>query len=349
MASPLSVSALLSAMELEHVRFTEYRDWRTHNRNHVNPWGPVNGVVIHHTAGHNALNLVYDGYSGLPGPLSHAYLDKGGTVWLTGHGRANHAGTFAQNAHDAVVREDSTHPRPDTAEPVDGNRYYYGIEIENLGNGSDPYPAVQYEQAVRWAAALCRAHGWSEHSVIGHKEGTRRKVDPSFDMDAFRSDVAARLAGPGAPEEEDVPHHRIYRSADHTQTVPAAEWERVRVNEEFDGTSWAEVPLRTSFVFGPCFFTASAGVTVSGLTGGEDVKFRFSKWRETEPGVYERSSALPTDTPVQALGNGDFTVCWTGHLTGSSRERLCLEVLHYEETGPVTVSAARLEALYWPM
>lgn len=124
---------------------------------------------------------------------------------MVGYGRTNHGGTFAQNAHDAVVKESAVHPRPDVAEPVGANARYYGIEIENLGNGKDPYPVAQYDAAVRWAAAICRAHGWSAQSVIGHKEGTRRKIDPSFDMDVFRDAVAARLAHPADwnPQEDD--------------------------------------------------------------------------------------------------------------------------------------------------
>src|SRR3546814_16141661 len=88
-------------------------------------------------------------------------------------GRANHAGTFAQNAHNAVLAESPVHPYPDSAEPVDGNDKYYGLEIENRGDGSDPYPMVQYVAAVKWATAICRFHGWTENSVLGHKEGTR--------------------------------------------------------------------------------------------------------------------------------------------------------------------------------
>ena len=47
--------------------------------------------------------------------------------------------------------------------------------------------------AVRWAAALCRAHGWSELSVIGHKEWQPGKIDPTFSMGTFRARVAERL------------------------------------------------------------------------------------------------------------------------------------------------------------
>ncbi|WP_050511757.1 peptidoglycan recognition protein family protein [Streptomyces rimosus] len=196
MATPLTAARLLAALKAEGVTVREHAGWRTHNRNDKGPWGGVNGIVIHHTAGASSLDLVWSGTAALPGPLCHTHLAKNGTATMVGHGRANHAGTFARNAHQAVVAESPVHPRPDAAEPVDGNRHYYGIEIENLGDGRDPYPAVQYDQAVRWAAAICRAHGWTHHSVIGHKEGTRRKIDPSFDMNAFRAGVAERLKHP---------------------------------------------------------------------------------------------------------------------------------------------------------
>lgn len=206
MAAPLSADRLVTALRAEGVRVVERSGWRSHNRNHKGRWDNLNGVVIHHTAGRDSLNLCWSGTSSLPGPLCHTHLDKQGKATMVGYGRTNHAGTFAQNAHDAVVAESSTHPRPDSSEPVDGNRHYYGIEIENLGNGRDAYPAAQYDAAVRWAAAICRAHGWTEDSVIGHKEGTRRKIDPSFDMNKFRSDVAARLKhaaswDPSSPEK----------------------------------------------------------------------------------------------------------------------------------------------------
>lgn len=211
MATPLTADQFRTALKAEGVKISEYPGWRTRNRNHKGPWGGVNGVTIHHTAGRNSLRLCVEGTAALPGPLCHTHLAKDGTATLVGYGRTNHAGTFAANAHAAVLNESPTHPRPDAAEPVDGNAHYYGIEVENLGDGEDPYPAVQYDQVVRWAAALCRAHGWSAHSVIGHKEGTRRKIDPSFDMTTFRAAVAERLKHPASwspgslPEEDEMP------------------------------------------------------------------------------------------------------------------------------------------------
>lgn len=217
MATPLTAAQLVGAFTREGCNPQGYRDWANHERDAATgkTFGPVNGIVIHHTAGRDSLSLVYNGTSSLPGPLCHVHLAKNGTFSLISAGRANHAGSFAQNAHDAVVNESAAHPYPDSAEPVDGNDHYYGIEIENLGDGADVYPWVQYVQAVRFAAALCRAHGWTANSVIGHKEGTRRKVDPKgpveregmFNMNNFRDDVTQALALPAgawAKEEEDM-------------------------------------------------------------------------------------------------------------------------------------------------
>lgn len=204
MATPMTADRFVSALKAEEINVVEHDGWRTHNRNSRGPWGPVNGIVIHHTAGRDSKNLVWSGTAALPGPLCHTYLSKNGLATMIGNGRTNHAGTFASNAHSAVVSELPAHPRPDLSEPVDGNAHYYGIEVENLGDGKDPYPAVQYQAAVRWAAAICRAHGWSENSVIGHKEGTRRKIDPTFDMDTFRKDVAERLKHPADWTPNDV-------------------------------------------------------------------------------------------------------------------------------------------------
>lgn len=119
-------------------------------------------------------------------------------------------------------------PRPDVAEPIDANDLYYGIEIENLGDGRDPYPTVQYDAAVRWAAALCRAHGWSADSVIGHREGTRRKIDPTFSMEVFRAAVAERLKHPAGwnpndPEEDDMPTAAEV-AAEVVKLLPKAVW-----------------------------------------------------------------------------------------------------------------------------
>ena len=217
--TPMTEAQWLAALHAEGVSTsTPYSGWATHGRDGETgrAFGPVHGVVIHHTAGSNSLALCYNGTSSLPGPLCHGHLPKSGRVNMISRLRANHAGSFAQNAHNAVLAESSVHPYPDASEPVDGNDSYYGLEIENLGDGSDVYPWEQYVAAVKWATAICRFHGWTQNSVIAHKEGTRRKIDPkgpveqpggNFTMTQFRADVRDALALPAgvwAGQEEDM-------------------------------------------------------------------------------------------------------------------------------------------------
>lgn len=199
MATPMTADQFLAALRAEGLHVVEHAGWRTHNREGHGGWGPMNGVMIHHTAGvaPGDGNVVWSGRSDLPGPLAHGYLAKDGTVTMTANGRANHAGGGSAAVLAAVVAEKSplpaTHFHDGSSGAVDGNAHFYGLEISNRGDGKDPYPAAQYDAAVRWAAAICRHHGWSEKSVIGHKEWSDWKDDPSFDMFRFRTDVAAQL------------------------------------------------------------------------------------------------------------------------------------------------------------
>ncbi|MBZ4320624.1 peptidoglycan-binding protein [Streptomyces huiliensis] len=196
MATPLTADHLLAALRAEGVTVVEVGDWRTHNRDHKGAWGPVNGIVIHHTASsgtRDSVDLCYDGYDELPGPLCHGVIDKEGTVHLVGNGRTNHAGLGDGDVLTAVVGETAL-PRP-TAMDTDGNARFYGFECVNEGDGRDPWPAAQLDAIERAAAAICRAHGWTAASVIGHKEWTNQKIDPlGFTMDALRARIARRLA-----------------------------------------------------------------------------------------------------------------------------------------------------------
>ncbi|WP_328318840.1 peptidoglycan-binding protein [Streptomyces sp. NBC_00388] len=212
MATPLTADTLVDALTAEGVRVVEYDDWRNHNRNTKGDWGPVNGVVIHHTVTSGTDSSVaycYDGDADLPGPLCHGVIAKDGTVHLVGNGRANHAGRGDGDVLTAVINETAL-PVPND-EDTDGNTHFYGFECVNLGDGSDPWPEAQLEGIARVAAAICRTHGWHAASVIGHLEWTSRKIDPKgFSMASLRTRVAALLAGaPGA-------------SAAHYQPFPGA-------------------------------------------------------------------------------------------------------------------------------
>jgi len=131
---------------------------------------------------------------GVPGPLSQFVVLKDAKAYGIGWGRANHAGKGDSDVHRAVVAENygANPPRCDEAD-MDGNPHYIGFECENMGDGEDPWPQEQYAIAVKWAAGLCRKHGWSEKSVAGHKEVQPGKIDPTFDMDDFRQAVKVQL------------------------------------------------------------------------------------------------------------------------------------------------------------
>ncbi|MET9802300.1 N-acetylmuramoyl-L-alanine amidase [Streptomyces sp. NPDC006368] len=191
----MSANSFLDALRDEGLSVVEVGDWRTHNRNHKGPWGPVHGVMLHHTVTKGSaatVRLCREGHPGLPGPLCHGVITKDGRVHLVGYGRANHAGKGDDDVLRAVIAEKSL-PQ-DNESNRDGNRYFYGFECENLGDGKDPWPEAQLVAIEKAAAAICRRHGWTARSVIGHKEWQPGKIDPrGFSMNTMRARIAERL------------------------------------------------------------------------------------------------------------------------------------------------------------
>ncbi len=186
------MASLLQDLKDEGVDVRPEPDWETRSRGTFSPVG----VMVHHTAGRGeaGYRIIRDGRKGLPGPLATVHPRKDGRVHLLTGGKSNHAGR-GNSSVLALVREDKP-PLEDARFKGDiiGNRWFYGIEIENLGTGKDPFPAKQLDAAVRCAAAFCRRNGWSAARVIGHKEWTRRKAgDPALDMNDFRHKVAMHL------------------------------------------------------------------------------------------------------------------------------------------------------------
>mgnify|MGYP001597194529 CR=1 FL=1 len=196
MADPMSAAQFAAALRAEGVTVKERSGWGTHNRAGHGAWGPLNGVMIHHTVsgdGTGIDDLCSSGRADLPGPLCHGVIHKDGTTVLVGWGRANHAGSGDPDALAAVVAESSTHPAPNTA-TVDGNARFVGFECVNWGNGADPWPEVQRDAIARASAAVCRYYGWSADSTIGHLEWTNQKIDPrGFTMRSMRDRIAERL------------------------------------------------------------------------------------------------------------------------------------------------------------
>lgn len=202
MAEPMTAAQFLAALKAEGLTVREHAGWRTHNRAGHGAWGPLHGVMIHHTGGgeKGSSDILYNGLSDLPGPLCHGGIHKDGVVELIGWGRANHAGGGDPQVLAAVKAE--TYPLPKTDEhqgsdgAVDGNPHFVGYECINKGDGEDPWPAIQLEAIARAAAAVCRFYGWSVNSVIRHMDWSDWKPDPKgVDWTKMRARIAAILAG----------------------------------------------------------------------------------------------------------------------------------------------------------
>jgi hypothetical protein len=174
---------LAEALRSAGCTVVELAGWQTRGRPGV--FGPVEGVLCHHTAGPasgNApsLKTIVNGRPDLPGPLSHLHLSRDGTFTLIAAGRCNHAGAGRWQGITS------------------GNTSFIGIEAENAGDGTDPWPDVQMEAYAKGCAAILHHVAAAPVMCIGHKEYALppgRKIDPSFNMIAFRQQVAAYMQG----------------------------------------------------------------------------------------------------------------------------------------------------------
>jgi N-acetylmuramoyl-L-alanine amidase/Putative peptidoglycan binding domain len=164
--------------------------WENRGRGNV---GEIKGVICHHTAGGGpergnmpSLGTLKNGrkashgQAALPGPLAQLGLGRDGTFFVIAAGRAIHAG------------------RGSFKGLATGNSSFIGIEAENTGKPTDPWPAVQLEAYQRGVAAILKHLQRDATFCCGHREYALpkgRKVDPSFDMEQFRARVAAILDG----------------------------------------------------------------------------------------------------------------------------------------------------------
>ena len=202
MPAPMTAAKFLAALKAEGLDVEETSGWRTHNRNHKGKDGPHNGVMIHHTAGHESGSTAFmrSGTSALPGPLCQGLIHKSGLVSLIGWGRCNHAGGGDPDVLNAVIAErwpvPKTNEHDGSSGSVDGNARFIGYECVNLGNGKDPWPLIQLEAIARAAAAVCRVYGWSVNSVIRHMDWSDWKPDPrGIDWGKMRARIAEILKG----------------------------------------------------------------------------------------------------------------------------------------------------------
>jgi hypothetical protein len=187
------ITWLADALRAEGLDVREVPGWKTRGRPFT--FVGTEGVLEHHTASNPAsgprpaLRTVTDGRSDLPGPLCQLLIDRIGIVWVIAAGYANHGGWGG----------------PWRSVPLDSaNKYMVGIEIENNGLG-EPYSKATMLAARKATVAILKHQKRDQSWVLGHKEWTSRKINPSFDMNKFRRDVKEGLEGGMAiltPDEE---------------------------------------------------------------------------------------------------------------------------------------------------
>lgn len=176
-----SLTWLPSVLKAADLKVALVHTWESRGRGDV---GTIFGVICHHTVGPKngnmpSLSTLINGRSNLPGPLAQLGLGRDGTYYVIAAGRCNHAGIGSWQGITT------------------GNTNFIGIEGENTGSPDDAWPEVQMDAYRRGVAAILKHIGRRAEFCAGHKEFALpkdRKVDPLFDMDAFRSSVAAIIS-----------------------------------------------------------------------------------------------------------------------------------------------------------
>ena len=181
---------LADVLKAAGLKVAEVDGWKT--RGHA-AMGTVKGVICHHTAGPKignmpSLDTVVRGRVDLSGPLCNLALGRDGTWYVVAAGLAYHAGAGSWQGVTA------------------GNSQMIGVEAENTGLADDPWPEVQMEAYARGAAAVLSHVDSAAIMCAGHREYALpkgRKIDPLFDMVAFRARVAGFMNG--APARPLIP------------------------------------------------------------------------------------------------------------------------------------------------
>jgi hypothetical protein len=201
------------------------------------------GVMIHHTAGPAGRYRIprermADGRLGLRGPLVQVGVNRDGSaLWVT-NGRAHHAGAGDAQVLRAITSDNISVPRP-RLDSTYGNTYFLGIEMDHSGDPSERWPVKQVDRAATIAWGWCKAFGWGPERILGHKEWTKRKVDPAYDMDAFRERVESQANGvtewgsPSVPVASPPKKKRVQKTRFELQQKVGRLEERLNALEEW--------------------------------------------------------------------------------------------------------------------
>lgn len=283
----MMLTDLADACRKSGLRVVEVNGWRT--RGHGQMSG-VRSIICHHTAGPRngnspSLGVVINGHASLRGPLSQLFLARDGTVHVVAAGLSYHAGVVFDTA-------------------VQSNPWAIGIEAE--ATGVDPWPADQYAAYVRLCKSLAEHYRVPVARVLGHKEIAKprgRKIDPNFDMDAFR-DAVLRTAGPGP-----VPGRRGMVKMIEREIVKGDNYFRIicpvgKVSE-IVGRAWVSITAAGGFESSVAFqYSADTNDAAPGTA---------PVWHSGGPNAMRRWAEIPSGTEyievwVKANGGGSVLV-----------------------------------------
>jgi N-acetylmuramoyl-L-alanine amidase len=204
------------------LRVVEHASWRS--RHHGELAG-IRGILLHHTgsASRNAVDVVYRGRAGLPGPLAQLAVDRDGTWHVISAGQAWHAGSGG--------------PLADVARNQ-GNSYLLGVEGVSTGAAAGDWTAAQLSSYPLGVAALLRHLRLGPDRAWFHKSwAPRRKIDIAGwpgDLGGFRATVARHLSPP--PEED------IMASIDDLRRVVREEGMDARIPRQGEGQAGVTSP-----------------------------------------------------------------------------------------------------------
>lgn len=195
---PLTPKEIVAALDKWHVRYVLVPGWETRdNGSHWSDKKSVTGLMSHHTAGDAQdsaeLNVLTNGRTGLRGPLCNFGVGDDAIVDVIAAGSANHAGkgdpktlALVQQEKTPLDREVKPTMSSSNSASVGGNSRFYGWEVY-YGIRNDPTMNAQQHRALILSQVaildaldtLDKANVWTAKAVIGHREWTTAKIDPS--------------------------------------------------------------------------------------------------------------------------------------------------------------------------
>ncbi len=282
------------------------------------------GITLHHTGGHFAGDLAT-----LTKPASNPSLSVSANDYITKKGEIYELCEFPKRAWHAGV----TSWRTGAGEPItDGNSHFWGIEIENLGNGKDPYPQVQID-AIVWrcrerakALKITDQKMFTRHRDIAAPPGRKTDTSDNFPWAevrrrVFAADPPPPQPDPAAPIGPDTtlmsaPRGTVEKVAAALLARPNGEYTEADVRTiagYYFATAGAvgldplllcaQMALETAFLSSAWAARPHCNPAGIGVTGARDVGLSFATWKTSHRAHAGRilAYALPkgTGTPAQ--------------------------------------------------